>query len=55
MLYDVFDLSRPGLGTDAARVSLFRAAVKGGVMTVPPYESAEVLKPAAGVVGGGHA
>lgn len=44
MLYDVFDLSRPGTSTDNASISLFHASVKAGVMSVPPYESAEVLK-----------
>lgn len=46
MLYDVFDLSRPGTAHDAPSVSLFRARLVGGVLQVPPYESAEVLKPA---------
>ena len=44
MLYDVFDQSRPDTSTSEARISLFRAAVHGGVMRVPPYESDEVLK-----------
>ena len=45
MLYDVFDLSRPGANTDAARVSLFEARIENGVMTVPPYLSGQVRKP----------
>lgn len=50
MLYDVFDLSRPGkpLGTpheSCPRISLFHAQVCGGVLEVPPYESDKVLKP----------
>lgn len=44
MLYDVFDLSRPGRCDDEPCISLFRAVVQGGVLEVPPYESAEVLK-----------
>jgi CRISPR-associated protein Cas5d len=44
MLYDVFDLSRPGASTDQARVSLFRAVVKQGVLDVPPYDSDLVRK-----------
>ena len=44
MLYDVFDLSRPGKGDDAASISLFRAVVEGGVMNVPRYEDTSVLK-----------
>jgi CRISPR-associated protein Cas5d len=45
MVYDVFDLSRPGTSTDAPAVSVFRAQVKAGVLDVPPYESPEVRKP----------
>jgi CRISPR-associated protein Cas5d len=48
MVYDVFDLSRPGTSGDASAVSLFRAALRGGVLTVPEYASAEVLKVAGG-------
>ena len=44
MLYDVFDLSRPGTKEDPARVSLFRAEVRGGSLEVPPYESDLVRK-----------
>jgi CRISPR-associated protein Cas5d len=54
MLYDVFDLSRPGSPESPPFVSLFRAVVREGIMPVPAFESAEVLKPAAGT-GGGHA
>jgi CRISPR-associated protein Cas5d len=50
MLYDVFDLSRPGTPADAASISLFRAAVRGGVLPVPDFASADVLKvPAGGI------
>jgi len=44
MLYDVFDLSRPGTGVDDPSISMFQAAIKGGGLSVPPYESDEVLK-----------
>jgi CRISPR-associated protein Cas5d len=44
MLYDVFDLSRPGTSEDASAISLFRASVVGGVLDVPDYESPRVLK-----------
>ena len=44
MLYDVFDLSRPGSNTDAAQVSLFEARIEGGVMNVPPYLTELVRK-----------
>lgn len=44
MLYDVFDLSRPGTSESAPSISLFQATVKDGVLTVPDYESAAVLK-----------
>jgi len=44
MLYDVFDLSRPGTGEDEPCVSLFRANVEGGVLEVPEYENDKVLK-----------
>jgi len=50
MLYDVFDLSRPGKGDDAPAISLFRAAVEKGVMRVPPYDDSAVLKLGAGAV-----
>jgi CRISPR-associated protein Cas5d len=44
MLYDVFDLSRPGSSSDGPRVSLFRARIQSGVMLVPDYGDAAVLK-----------
>ncbi len=49
MLYDVFDLSRPGKPLDTARnelpsISLFRAKIENGVLRVPPYDSDDVLK-----------
>jgi CRISPR-associated protein Cas5d len=50
MLYDVFDLSRPGTGEDKPAISLFRARVENGVMRVPRYEDAAVVKLAGGPV-----
>lgn len=44
MLYDVFDLSRPGTSSDAPAVSLFRARLRNGVLEVPDYSSPDVLK-----------
>lgn len=44
MLYDVFDLSRPGNNLSKPSISLFRAAVEKGILNVPEYESSEVLK-----------
>ncbi|MBI2567908.1 MAG: type I-C CRISPR-associated protein Cas5 [Candidatus Schekmanbacteria bacterium] len=44
MLYDVFDLSRPGASTDEPAISLFRAAVEDGYLAVPPYEDSAVEK-----------
>ena len=44
MLYDVFDLSRPGTSEDRPSISLFRATVRQGLLDVPDYESDLVLK-----------
>jgi len=53
MLYDVFDLSTPHESLDTSRkgnpdgtlsISLFRAAVRNGILGVPPYESMDVIK-----------
>lgn len=44
MLYDVFDLSRPGSNGDTPAISLFEAKIKSGVLEVPPYGSSDVLK-----------
>lgn len=49
MLYDVFDLSRPGSSADKPSVSLFQAEISRGVLQVPPYASAQVRKPGRGV------
>jgi CRISPR-associated protein Cas5d len=48
MLYDVFDLSRPGTAHDGPSVSLFQAALRRGSLRVPDYGSEEVLKLARG-------
>jgi CRISPR-associated protein Cas5d len=50
MLYDVFDLSRPGTSEDGPAVSLFRATLRGGVLAVPDYASPDVLKIQGGTV-----
>ena len=44
MLYDVFQLDRPGTNSDAPAVSLFRASVVNGVLEVPEYGSPLVQK-----------
>lgn len=45
MLYDVFDLNgAQDDGYALPRISLFRATVRGGVLEVPEYDSAAVLK-----------
>jgi CRISPR-associated protein Cas5d len=49
MLYDIFDLSRPGEPLDTGNdylpsISLFQAEIENGVMKVPDYESEAVLK-----------
>ncbi len=44
MLYDVFDLSRPGSNVDQPYISLFRPKLTDGSIDVPPYESEAVFK-----------
>lgn len=44
MIYDVFDLSRPGGPGDAPAISLFPARVERGVLEVPPWDDPAVLK-----------
>lgn len=44
MIYDVFDLSRPGSADDSPAISLFPARVDRGVMEVPPWDDPAVLK-----------
>jgi CRISPR-associated protein Cas5d len=48
MLYDIFDLSRPGLNTDAPSISLYQASIDKGVLLVPEFLSPEVRKPQRG-------
>lgn len=48
MLYDVFDLSRPGTRFDKPAISIFEARVEAGVMMVPDYASPEVRKASPG-------
>jgi CRISPR-associated protein Cas5d len=50
ILYDVFDLSRPGTAHDAPAVSLFRARLQGGVLEVPDYSSPDVFKAPGGTL-----
>lgn len=48
MLYDIFDLRRPGLPLmecDRPFISLFHAKIEKGVLNVPDFDSPEVLKP----------
>lgn len=44
MLYDVFDLSRPGTSESMPSISVFRAKVKDGTMPIPDYASNEVYR-----------
>ncbi len=46
MLYDVFDLSKPGRPTDTAAISLFDARIRSGTLDVPEFDSIDVLKAA---------
>lgn len=48
MLYDVFDLSRPGNCDARPAVSLFQARLQAGVLEVPAFESALVVKAGGG-------
>lgn len=45
MLYDVFDLSRPGMNKDAPRISVFSAELRDGILNVPAYDDPRVIKP----------
>jgi CRISPR-associated protein Cas5d len=44
MLYDVFDLSRPGDANAPPAISLFQATMTDGIMHIPDYASADVFK-----------
>jgi CRISPR-associated protein Cas5d len=50
MLYDVFDLSRPGGAHDPPAISLFRAQLFRGVLDVPEHDSPEVLRTPGGPI-----
>lgn len=50
ILYDVFDLSTPNSNDVSPGISLFHAALKDGMLEVPDYKSAKVLKPAVEVI-----
>lgn len=45
MLYDVFDLSRPGKPDSPPFISLFEAHIVGGVMDIPEFDDPAVHKP----------
>jgi len=46
MVYDVFDLSvQNPSGEGKPFISLFKAVVKNGIMEIPPFGSADVIKP----------
>lgn len=45
VLYDVFDLSRPGKPDSPPFISLFEARIVGGVMEVPEFDDPAVRKP----------
>lgn len=45
MLYDVFDLSRPGTSNSPPSVSVFHAVIKDGVLDIPDYADGAVRKP----------
>jgi CRISPR-associated protein Cas5d len=48
MLYDVFDLRRPGhplMESEKPFISMFQARIQSGVLKVPEFDSPEVLKP----------
>jgi CRISPR-associated protein Cas5d len=48
MLYDIFNLSRPGHSTDRPYITLFRARVEKGVLEVPCFDDPAVIKPPGG-------
>jgi CRISPR-associated protein Cas5d len=45
MLYDTFDLSRPGKPDDPPFITLFQAKLVRGVLEVPEFDSDAVRKP----------
>jgi CRISPR-associated protein Cas5d len=50
MLYDIFDLSRPGGASDRPYISLFRAFVGSGVLDVPAFTDPAVIKLPGGAI-----
>ncbi len=50
MLYDVFNLSRPGRPTDRPYISLFRARVEQGILVVPGFDDPNVIRLPGGAV-----
>jgi CRISPR-associated protein Cas5d len=44
MLYDVFDLSRPGSNDDEPNISVFRAELRAGRMDIPDWDSPAVYR-----------
>lgn len=45
MLYDVFDLSKPGTSQSPPFITLFEARIVGGVMDIPEFHDPAVRKP----------
>lgn len=45
MLYDVFDLTKPGSDQSPPAISVFQAKIKNGSLMVPDYHSPDVRKP----------
>jgi hypothetical protein len=45
MLYDVFDLSTQNTSSASPLISMFRATIRNGVVDVPEFSDASVLKP----------
>ncbi len=45
MLYDVFDLSRPGDSHASPFITVFKATIRQGVLDIPDFDSDLVLKP----------
>lgn len=44
MIYDVFDLSKPGSSFSLPSISIFKASIHDGVVKVPPFDSEAVRK-----------
>lgn len=48
MVYNTFDLSRPGANMDKPHISLFNATLEDGVLQIPAFSSGSVRKPPGG-------